>query len=39
MIYLFVIDDSLTTEQLTCELLQKMRAGLGACKIDLSLFQ
>ena len=45
MIYLFVIDDSLTSkrftmgiEQLTkcCEPLQKMRVRLGACKIDLN---
>ena len=44
MIYLFIIDDSLTTkrfttstEQLTkcCESLQKM-VRLGACKIDLT---
>ena len=44
MIYLFVLDDSLTsqrittrTEQLTksCEPLQKMRVRLVACKIDL----
>ena len=45
MIYLFVLDDSLTcqrfttrTEQLTkcCEPLQKMRVRLGACKTGLS---
>ena len=45
MIYLFVLDDSLTgwrfttrTEQLTkgCEPLQKLRARLGICKFDLS---
>ena len=45
MIYLFVVDDSLTskrfatrTEQLTkcCELLQKLRVRLWPCKIDLS---
>ena len=40
MIYLFVLDDSLTSEDQTnkcyeCyEPLQKMRVRLGACKID-----
>ena len=46
MIYLFVLDDSLTrkrfttrTERLTkcCEPLQKIRVRLGACKTGLSL--
>ena len=46
MIYLFVLDDSLTskrfatrTEQLTkcCEKLRKMRVMLGACKTGFSL--
>ena len=43
MIYLFVLDDSLTrfttrTEQLTkcCEPLQKLRVRLGTCQIDSS---
>ena len=45
MIYLFALDDSLTskrfttrTEQLTkcCEPLQKLRLGLGTGKFDLS---
>ena len=45
MIYLFVLDDSLTskrftmrTEQLTkcCELLQHMKVRLEVCKIDIS---
>ena len=45
MIYLFVLDDSLTskrfttrTEELTecCEPLQKLRVKLWPCKIDLS---
>ena len=40
MIYLFVLDDSLTTrtEELTkcCEPLQKLRVRLGTCKTGLS---
>ena len=45
MIYLFVLDDSLTSKRFTtrteqlikcCEPLQKLRVRLGTCKIDLS---
>ena len=47
MIYLFVIDDSLTSERFTTRIeelttckcyepLQKLRVRLGTCKIDLS---
>ena len=45
MIYLFVLDDSLTSERFTtrteeltkcCEPLQKLRVRLGTCKTGLS---